>query len=112
MPPPRSTRIPTVGPSHPDALTATPCVLEGEQLIVLSHPIVDPAAPELECLSQAERDVVRLVLEGLSQAQIATTRRTSPRTVAKQLESAYRRLGVGSRAELVARVSGGSRASG
>ena len=86
-------------------------MLEGEQLVVLSHPIADPASPEFDRLSQAEREVVRLVLDGLSQAQIATLRGTSPRTVAKQLESAYRRLGIGSRAELVVLLAGGARAA-
>ncbi len=53
----------------------------------------------------AERDVALRVLRGESNAEIARARGTSPRTVAKQLAALFRRLRVGSRAELVGRLS-------
>jgi len=56
------------------------------------------------CLTSAERQVVTGVLNGRSNAAIATARRTSCRTVANQLAAIYRKLGVSSRWELAARV--------
>lgn len=53
-------------------------------------------------LSHAQRDVARLVLTGKSNRQIATERSTSERTVANQIATIYRKLGVGSRSELAA----------
>lgn len=58
----------------------------------------------LALLTDAERDVVVLVLLGLSNKEVAGRRSCSARTVANQLASAYRKLGVGSRGELVARL--------
>jgi DNA-binding NarL/FixJ family response regulator len=55
-------------------------------------------------LTQAERQVVAGVLNGRTNAAIATARRTSCRTVANQLAGIYRKLGVSSRWELAARV--------
>jgi DNA-binding CsgD family transcriptional regulator len=53
-------------------------------------------------LSPAERAVVALALEGLSNREIARRRGSSARTVANQLAAAYRKLGVSGRAELAA----------
>lgn len=58
------------------------------------------------CLTVAERQVVTGVLNGRTNAAIATARRTSCRTVANQLAAIYRKLGVSSRWELAARVAG------
>lgn len=55
-------------------------------------------------LTRAERQVVAGVLNGRTNAAIATARRTSCRTVANQLAAIYRKLGVSSRWELAARV--------
>lgn len=57
-------------------------------------------------LTLAEREVVRLALAGLSNGEIARARRASERTIANQLASAYRKLEVGSRRELAARIGG------
>ena len=62
-------------------------------------------------LTEAERAVVALVLSGCSNAQVASGRGRSARTVANELASAYRKLGVGSRAELAAWVAAGGDAS-
>ena len=53
-------------------------------------------------LTRAEAAVVEAALTGLTNIQIARRRRCSPRTVANQLASAYRRLGISGRAELAA----------
>jgi DNA-binding CsgD family transcriptional regulator len=58
-------------------------------------------APGLR-ISSAEREVVRLLATGLSNAEIAGIRRTSARTVANQLASVFRKSGVHSRFELLA----------
>jgi DNA-binding CsgD family transcriptional regulator len=52
-------------------------------------------------LTPAEGAVVELASRGYSNAEIAKRRTTAISTAKKQLESAYRKLGVGSRAELV-----------
>jgi DNA-binding CsgD family transcriptional regulator len=57
-------------------------------------------------LSQAEAAVLQLVREGLSNAEIAARRGRSPRTIANQVARIFRRLGVGSRAEIFARFAG------
>jgi DNA-binding CsgD family transcriptional regulator len=44
------------------------------------------------------------VVAGRSNTEIAAARGTSPRTVAKQLERIYARVGVSSRAELCVRM--------
>jgi DNA-binding NarL/FixJ family response regulator len=51
-------------------------------------------------LSRSERDVVVAVLEGKSHRQIAIERGRSVRTVANQVGSVFRKLGISSRAEL------------
>jgi DNA-binding CsgD family transcriptional regulator len=53
-------------------------------------------------LSSAESDVARHVLEGRSNSEIAALRRCSTRTVANQVASLFRKLGVRSRLEFVA----------
>ena len=50
----------------------------------------------------AQREVLDLLLQGLSNAEIARRRRRSARTVAHQVDSLFRRFHVGSRAELIA----------
>jgi DNA-binding NarL/FixJ family response regulator len=53
-------------------------------------------------LSYAERSVIMDFLDGKCIAAIARGRDTSPHTVANQIASAYRKLGISSRRELVA----------
>lgn len=78
--------------------------VDGTELVVVSHALGPTADHDgLEVLPTAMREVARLALEGLDNAAIATARGTSVRTVAKQLEGIYRRLGIGSRRELMAR---------
>jgi DNA-binding NarL/FixJ family response regulator len=60
-----------------------------------------PECGPAHALSPAVRAVVRLRAEGRSHAEIAEYRRTSRRTVANQLASAFQRLGVSGRTNLI-----------
>ena len=88
----------------PSGTKATRFTVAGEELAILSFPVLEPELPE--DVTQAERDVVRLVILGKSNAEIARERGTSIRTVANQMQSIFKKLGVFSRAELIARLSG------
>ncbi|MBL8918217.1 MAG: helix-turn-helix transcriptional regulator [Myxococcaceae bacterium] len=68
---------------------------------VTSTPTASRPEPSL---TGAEREVMALLLEGKTNAQIAKARKTAVRTVANQIASLFRKYGVGSRAELAARV--------
>jgi DNA-binding NarL/FixJ family response regulator len=56
---------------------------------------------ELARLTEAERTVALFALDGCTNAEIASIRRCSPRTVANQVASAFRKLGVRCRLELI-----------
>jgi DNA-binding NarL/FixJ family response regulator len=91
------TRRRTRAPAVPRDLAA----LESEdgELVVLSFALpADPGAS----LTPAESEVAGHILAGRSNAEIATLRRSSQRTVANQVASLFRKLGVHSRLELVA----------
>jgi DNA-binding CsgD family transcriptional regulator len=60
-------------------------------------------------LTAAEREVVRLVAAGRSNAEIGRFRGTSARTIANQLANLFRKTGLRSRYELVAAFGGGER---
>ena len=77
----------------------------GEEFAILVLEAPDTA--DLRMLSAHERQVVALVMEGLSSAEIARRRGTSPRTVANQLRSIYGKVGVTSRSELVVALAPG-----
>ncbi len=76
--------------------------VRGEKLLVVSLPTarLDDAG-----LSAAERAVARDAARGLSNQEIARRRGRSQRTIANQLASVFRKLGVSSRAELTARFA-------
>jgi DNA-binding NarL/FixJ family response regulator len=61
-----------------------------------------PAARSLANLSDAERSIVTDLFGGKRIPAIALERGTSPRTVAHQISSVYRKLGASSRRELLA----------
>ena len=75
-----------------------------DQFVVVSEPMV--GAADLAALTQAEREVARLVANGCSNQAIAAERGVRPQTVANQLAAVYRKLAVSSRSELVARLVG------
>jgi DNA-binding NarL/FixJ family response regulator len=70
---------------------------------VFSFPLPAPTLPN--SLSEAERDVAIVVLAGMSNTEIAVARGTSTRTVANQVASLLRKLGVRSRTEAVAALA-------
>ena len=71
-------------------------------LVLLSFPMPKPLFPPE--LTGAEREVTRLVYYGASNVEIARARRVSPKTIANQLDSIYRKIGVTSRCELISRL--------
>src|SRR5688572_32550121 len=98
---------PTIGASLPDVpaprgLTARRMTFVGGDHIVLSFPLDAPEVPA--SLTQAERAVALLVLDGRTDAEIATARGVSKRTVANQIAAVFRKVGVSSRVELAARL--------
>ena len=58
-----------------------------------------------QALTPAEREVAMLAARGAKTAEIATLRKTTVRTVSKQLDAVHRKLGVHSRAELALRLA-------
>jgi DNA-binding CsgD family transcriptional regulator len=92
-------------PDIPDDLVAYAFTVEDDEYVVFSFRSSDaPAGERLDdALTASERAVVDLVLLGRSNEEVALARGTSPRTVANQLGLVYRKLGVRSRRELVAR---------
>ena len=56
----------------------------------------------LQTLSEAQRRVTLLLLEGMSEKEVASRLRLSPHTVHNHIKEIYRRLEVNSRAELLA----------
>jgi DNA-binding NarL/FixJ family response regulator len=66
----------------------------------------DKANPSEERLTQAETEVARAVVSGLSNREIAEQRGAAVRTVAVQLHSIYRKMGISSRTELAALIGG------
>lgn len=83
-------------------MRATRVPTEKGELVVFSFPDGRGAAPGAG-LTEAEQEVLGLVLAGLSTSEIASERATSVRTVSKQIDAMYKKLGVHSRAELAAR---------
>lgn len=71
---------------------------DGTTLFVL----VAPDLPENLPLTRAERAVAKQVLAGMANAAIARARGVATSTVIKQVTSIYRKMGVRSRAGLVA----------
>jgi DNA-binding CsgD family transcriptional regulator len=98
---------PTLGP--PAGLVVDTFDGGGEVFALLEWPLERPATASGRLAGSpvppgapAQREVLDLLLRGLSNAEIARQRRRSERTVAHQVDSLYRRLHVGSRAELIA----------
>ena len=87
----------------PPDLQALTFRVGGDEFAVLSFPAGPLEAPR--ALSEAERQIVTALLEGKSNEDIARERGTSARTVANQIQNVFGKLGVTSRAELVARLA-------
>ena len=78
-------------------LRASRVSLGSRRYVLLSYPRPGHAPGGL---TEAEREVALAALAGMSNAEIARLRASSPRTVANQLASVCQKLGVRSRAEL------------
>jgi DNA-binding NarL/FixJ family response regulator len=76
----------------------------GEEFLVVSFPVARRRA-QPATLTSAEKEVYDLILRGLSNQQIATTRGSASRTIANQVASIFRKTGVRSRIELLARFA-------
>ena len=72
--------------------------LGGRELFVLSLPSLTDCLPDL--LTSAERDVAGLLLQGMSNREVAELRGTSVRTIANQVGAVFRKLRVAGRVEL------------
>lgn len=77
----------------------------GEELFVLSVPLPEIRYPE--GATPAEKEIIDLVLQGLSVKDIAEARGSSPRTVTTQLGVIFQKAGVNSQAELIAAMTRG-----
>ena len=100
------TRSARTRPRRPQAMQARVRVARfrvgQDQFVVVSELIV--GAADLTALTEAEREVARLVAGGCSNQAIAAKRGARPQTVANQLAAIYRKLAVSSRSQLVARL--------
>jgi DNA-binding CsgD family transcriptional regulator len=111
LPRPPSKQTDRVAPralGAPPDLQVYSFAIGGDEYAVLTFGSGDcPSLPRSpDPLTASERTVVELVLRGWSNSRIAAERGTSSRTIANQLGAAYRKLGVRSRRELVARGRG------
>ncbi len=87
-------------PASPPDLRAL--VTEEDDFAILSIPL--PSDSEV-ALSPAESEVAFLIACGRTNAEIAVLRRSAVRTVANQVASLFRKLGVRSRLELVTQAA-------
>lgn len=88
--------------SRSSQIRVTHFELAGLHVAILSLPT--QLGLTLSELTPAEQDVAGMLVVGATHAEIARVRGTSVRTVANQAASIYRKLHVGSRAELAAMV--------
>ena len=80
-------------------LEAISLVANGQHAVRLDH-------PDLRTLSEREREILSELAAGSRVPSIATRLFISPHTVRNHLKAIYRKLGVGSQAELIERLRG------
>jgi DNA-binding CsgD family transcriptional regulator len=89
-------------------LHASPLIGEGDHLAIVVEPAkasdVAPLIVEAYGLTQRELEVTRAISRGLGTAEIAAELFLSPHTVRDHVKSVFEKVGVSSRAELVAKV--------
>lgn len=73
-----------------------------ETRVVLSFPLPRPESATPAILTASEQSVFRALLAGQSNSAIAASRGRASRTIANQVAAIFRKLHVGSRAELLA----------
>jgi DNA-binding NarL/FixJ family response regulator len=78
---------------------------------MLPESIPPSACPGLSSLSRREWEILNLFMEGSRVPNIARTLCISPHTVRNHLQSVYRKLEVGSQAELIEKLKGPARKS-
>lgn len=88
-------------PSGARARLAELC-MGSHRLLVGAYPLCDERS--IRELTPAERDIVVHLLRGSTNQDIAKRRNSSPRTIANQVQSIFRKLGVQSRVELATRI--------
>lgn len=76
-----------------------------DDLATASLPQIDVSDPRFDALTPAEREVLPLLVGGLSHAHIAERRSVGLPTINKQVTSIYRKLGVRDRATLLSSIS-------
>jgi DNA-binding CsgD family transcriptional regulator len=101
-PPPAPPSFPAEPASSRQTKVAT-FTIGADEFAVLSVPLDDGSLTA--ALSEAEREVAMLAAKGMKNAEIARRRGTSTRTVANQMASILRKLGVSSRYALAARLA-------
>ncbi len=94
----------------PDAFAAWWMRIGSDEFVLfeIPEPLRGPDGAGLPGLTAAEADVARYVLAGLSNAEVARRRGSSPRTVANQVARIFRKLGIASRNELSALFARGT----
>jgi DNA-binding CsgD family transcriptional regulator len=75
---------------------------DGGDTAILSFSV--PHGSPAPAFSSAEAEVLICILQGHTNAAIAGLRGTSPRTVANQVASIFRKVGVSSRLELMTKT--------
>ena len=75
-----------------------------EYALEQENAVAPPASGNAGGLSPREAEVLRLVADGLTDAQVAERLHISPRTVGQHLHSVYKKLGVPSRAAAARRA--------
>lgn len=96
----------------PPDLRASTLEVGGVELLIVSYPVEPSDLFASTGLTKAEAEVAALAIEGKSNAEIAAARDTSVRTVANQMASILRKLGLGSRRELAVSYVRGSLGAG
>ena len=87
--------------ADPPDLRVQELELAGVRYLVISHAL-GPGEGR-RGLTPAEQEVLHLLEEGLSDREIQARRGTTRSTLTKQIDSIFRKLGVRSRRELLAR---------
>lgn len=96
----------------PRGLVAHRFDIGSDAFAVFEFPLASVAPSPFEAnLTESERSVMTLMLEGKTNLEIAAARRRALRTVANQVASIFRKLGIGSRYELYALAARGGRPS-